>query len=72
MRSVRWRVSRDVALVRLDVEFLDDAAIVAGFAVDMAVGGAIALAGQLLAAANDGSGAGQERRRKQPTLRRGH
>jgi hypothetical protein len=72
VKSVRWRVSRAAALVRLDVEYFDEAAIVAGFSVDMDAGRATSLGVQLVAAAEEAGAAGQERQRQQPTLRRGH
>jgi hypothetical protein len=72
VKSVRWRVSRAAALVRLDVEYYDEGAIVAGFSVDMDAGRATTLGVQLQELAKDAGAAGQERQRQQPTLRRGH
>ncbi len=72
MRSVRWRVSRAAAFVRLDVEYYDEAAIVAGFSVDMDAKRATSLGVQLVAAAEEARAVGQERQRQQPTLTHGH
>jgi hypothetical protein len=73
VKSVRWRVSRAAALVRLDVEYYDEEGeVVAGFSVDMDAHHATSLGVQLRSVAKEVGAAGQERQRQQPTLRRGH